>query len=113
VTWISGNGGVASVEEGRVTALAEGTSVIYALYNGMYNTCTLTVQGAELVKGDVNGDGSVNVLDIVMINRTLLGSCTLDSGQRTAADVDGDGQLTASDALMLMQYTVKLIDTLS
>jgi hypothetical protein len=61
--------------------------------------------------GDVNNDGAVNVLDVILVQRYILGIQTLTTAQRTAADVDGDGQVTIIDANLIMQYTQGYINS--
>jgi len=53
------------------------------------------IDGTIAVLGDVNGDGSVNMGDVVKLERIIRG---LD--QRTAgADVNNDGQINQEDAI--------------
>ena len=47
VTWTSSNPGVATVENGRVTAIAEGTTIITATAGGKSATCEVTVKKPE------------------------------------------------------------------
>ena len=54
--------------------------------------------------GDVNFDGSVNVLDVIIVQRYILGIQTLTPAQFIAADVNGDGYVNIVDANLIMQY---------
>ena len=47
------------------------------------------------VRGDVNGDGSVDVADIATIIRVMAG--TVDEKTKAAADVNGDGTPDVAD----------------
>jgi len=60
------------------------------------------------IKGDVNGDGQVTVVDALFVAQYTVGLRTLTSQQLAAADVNGDGQVTVVDALFIAQYTVGL-----
>ena len=60
--------------------------------------------------GDVNGDGSINATDALMILQNAVKLIELQEAQALAADVTGEGDINASDALCVLQYTVKLID---
>ena len=51
--------------------------------------------------GDVNGDGGVNMKDILLLRRALAGDVEPMPGQSRRADVDGDGNVTMKDVLML------------
>ncbi len=59
--------------------------------------------------GDANGDGEVNILDVIKLNRNLLCGEVLDAQAIRNADVDGDGMPTFADALMILKYTIRLI----
>lgn len=48
----------------------------------------------EIVKGDVNGDGSVTVSDVTTLVNIVLGR---ETQHREAADVNGDGSVTIAD----------------
>jgi len=54
--------------------------------------------------GDVNGDGSVNAGDVILLQRYIVGDEV--SIDEEAADVDGDGDIDASDALQIQQDIV-------
>ncbi len=62
--------------------------------------------------GDVNEDGTVDVLDIILLNKNLLGGGSLTAQGRQNADVDDDGTASPNDSLMIMKYIVKLIEAL-
>ncbi len=64
------------------------------------------------VSGDATGDAEINIADVILINRALLGDATLDDAAREMADVDGNGTLDATDSLYILKYIVELIDTL-
>lgn len=66
----------------------------------------------KVLYGDADCSGSVDILDIIMLNRSLLGSGTLTAQGKLNADVDGDNKPTAQDSLNIMKFLVKLIDTL-
>jgi hypothetical protein len=66
----------------------------------------------ELLYGDVNVDGTVNILDVIALGKNLLGDYTLSDQGRINADVNVDGTPDSSDVLNVMRYVVKLINTL-
>lgn len=56
------------------------------------------------VKGDINGDGIVNVLDFAALRQYLLGNKTdLTEEQLKAADVDDSGEINAIDLAFMKQ----------
>ena len=56
-------------------------------------------EGIEFVKGDVNGDGIVDVADVSAIISVMAGNnpSSIDDGQPFSADVNGDGTVDVAD----------------
>lgn len=63
-------------------------------------TCTVTVPSLG-VKGDVNGDGRVNISDVTALINYLLGDNT-STVQLDNADVNSDGNINISDTTALI-----------
>lgn len=59
------------------------------------------------IKGDVNGDGAVNVADIVLLQKYLLGKEQLTAEQAAAANVLDDSDLDCFDLVVLRQIVLK------
>lgn len=113
LTYKSSNTAVAIVSpSGVVTAIAEGTAII-SVFNAKYETAqlrvTVTPYQDAFQSGDVNGDESIDILDVILVNRYLLGSASLVQEQTAAADVDGNGEVDTTDALNILKHVVKLI----
>lgn len=71
------------------------------------NTTTKTVTITNIltvVKGDVTGDGVVDVLDLLKLKKYLLGQITLSEGDMSAADATGDGAVDVLDLLKIKKY---------
>jgi Dockerin type I domain len=103
-------------------ALGNGSSLNVALLPGVH-TITATVSdsaGATPLQlpsiqlsviersGDINGNGGLDVADLLLIQRHLSGQQSLDAGEMIRADVypaagTGDGNITVSDLLELQQ----------
>ena len=66
----------------------------------------------EYSAGDVTGDTKIDILDVVTINKAVLGKESLTNEQIKAIDFNGNGKPDASDSLTLMKYIVGLIETL-
>jgi len=64
------------------------------------------------VLGDVNEDGKINVLDVVLAMQHVLeiDDPPLTEAQKTAADVNGNGLINVLDVTLLMQYALGMID---
>lgn len=67
VSWTSDNTKVASVKNGVVTAIGEGTATIYAICGNNVMTCTVRVSDSSVAYGDANGDGKLSIADAVQI----------------------------------------------
>lgn len=58
-----------------------------------------TDKGSDLLQGDVNRDGKVNVSDVSTLINMILGMTEMD---QEAADVNGDGRVNVSDVTALI-----------
>ena len=67
---------------------------------------------ADVAYGDVDCDGEISILDVIVLNRNLLGNGSLTEQGLANADVDGDNKPTANDALAILKYVVKVITKL-
>lgn len=56
--------------------------------------------------GDVNNDGKVNVVDVMLVMRHALGLDTLDPADLEVADVNGDGAVNVQDVTLIMQIAL-------
>ena len=63
-------------------------------------TCTVTLP-ATVIRGDVNGDGSVTISDVTALIDLLLGGGTINNH---AADCNNDTNVTISDVTALIDY---------
>lgn len=60
--------------------------------------------GSDVVIGDLNGDGKINVADAGRLCMYLKNKTDLTEGQLAAADVNGDGKVNVSDASIFIMY---------
>lgn len=67
-------------------------------------TCKLTVTNS--IPGDANGDGSIDVTDIVSIANAILGRPS-SSFDATAADVNGDGSIDVTDIVVIANMILR------
>ena len=56
--------------------------------------------------GDVNGDGTINILDVRLCLQIAVGVIPGTAAQRAQADMNGDGQVTLVDAQLLADYVI-------
>ena len=66
---------------------------------------------AAAAYGDVNLDGAVDILDVIKLNKFLLGAGTLEDAARANADVDASGSLDSTDSLNILKAVVELLST--
>lgn len=59
--------------------------------------------GAPAVKGDVNGDGKLNMLDVLKAQRHLLGLETLSGASAAILDINGNGKIDIMDILAMQK----------
>ena len=64
---------------------------------------TTASQTINLKKGDCNGDGSVTILDLMLINKQVLGQNVLSGAMLKAADMNGDGKITSADTTAIQK----------
>ena len=75
-------------------------------------TSSTYAREVEPGNGDVNKDGTTNVLDALLIRQYLDGIKNISLAQKWAGDVDGNGELSTNDADMIMQRDIGIITTL-
>lgn len=70
---------------------------------------TYTAQFVQFKFGDVDGNGSISIIDGIMISRYLAGWHGYDSDyvDTVVADVDLDGVCTLKDCVIIMRYLAK------
>ena len=75
----------------------------------------------QIVPGDANGDGGIDMSDVVMVMQAYLNPKKygvngtspdrITAEGEKAGDVDGKAGLTANDALVIQRFSLKLIDS--
>ena len=66
-------------------------------------------EGSKPVYGDINCDGTVDILDVIKLNKYLLGSADDISEQgKQNADVDINGSIDTTDSLNIVKFIVDL-----
>jgi hypothetical protein len=87
-------------------SILKGAHIVYRDYNDSSNDfhqrlrCSLRdyqPEGDETLKGDVNGDGTVDVADISSIISIMASATVPDASPSGAADVNGDGSVDVAD----------------
>ncbi len=97
IYWFSSDGAVVTVEDGLVTAVADGTADItaYMTVNGQEYRAVCRVTVGSLL-GDLNQDGKLSVTDVVLLRKAILSSSFDPVG-----DLNEDGVLSVTDVVLL------------
>ena len=66
----------------------------------------------QVLYGDVNLDGRVDITDAVLLNKATAGVVTLNDAARQNADCDADGMTDTNDATVLLRFLVQIINNL-
>ena len=75
------------------------------------SSLTLSILGASVLYGDVNGDGSVDMKDVLLLRKSIAG-IEATPFDKAAADVNGDGSIDMKDVLMTRKYIANLVSEL-
>ncbi|MCQ4022728.1 MULTISPECIES: alpha-amylase family glycosyl hydrolase [unclassified Ruminococcus] len=103
----------------KVATLKNSDAVkVTATKNGVASEVTSTtvaggpiIVGDQYIVGDVNGDGSIKLMDALMVARHSVKLETLTGISLAAADADGDGNVNLKDALLIQKYVAKMTVT--
>ena len=68
-----------------------------------------TDEYGAVVYGDVDETGIVDILDVIAVNKSLLGGLTLSDQGKANADVDHNKSVDTTDALNILKAVVKLV----
>ncbi len=71
-----------------------------------------TAPSGDVNYGDVNVDGNVNILDVILLNKALLAGEKITDEGIANADVDQDGTPSSADSLLILKFTVGLEEKL-
>ena len=85
----------------RIGAVDDPSELAAALGSG--NVSVRFELATTTLKGDVNGDGSVNISDITAVIDYILGKEGIDFD---TADVDNDGSVNISDVSLIIDYII-------
>ena len=64
----------------------------------------------DVLYGDVNADGVVNVTDALLTLQASVGKIAFTDEQTKAGDVNGDSAVNVTDALLILQRAVNKIN---
>ena len=95
------------------TATETETTVATSTTESKTSETSGSVDPKNVLYGDVNLDGRVDITDAVLLNKVAAGAVTLDTPEKQAnADCDANGEVDGKDAVVLLKFLVSLIKTL-
>lgn len=104
----------ATTEESAVnTTISANTTTVSS--HGSSGASTTKNNGSSnfnILYGDVNLDGRVDISDAVLLNKAVASAVTLSEQASLNADCNGNGELGSSDAIVLLKFLVSLIKSL-
>ena len=68
------------------------------------------VEAPEILWGDANGDGVVDLEDVLLLMRYVIDVDTVEEENLALCDVDGDGEVNLADALLIMRKVMGTIE---
>jgi uncharacterized protein YuzE len=71
---------------------------------------TTPTEGGDIVWGDVDENGKVNILDVIALNKHLMINAEIGTQGKLNADVNKSGKPDSTDALNILKYIVKLVE---
>jgi hypothetical protein len=86
-----------------------GARVLIALLAVFLTLLLFSAAASAATLGDVNSDGVINILDVVLVNNYVLGNSTLTAAQRSLADVNRDNVVDIFDTVLIMQMASGMI----
>ncbi len=108
------------VEEGTMSCLGNGVDIFGEEFERVIRLQLVIEQsayqeeaavwGIDLIKGDVNVDDTLNVLDCLTINKNLLAGAPLCDYARLAADINENGAPDTDDSLAILKETLGITE---
>ena len=65
---------------------------------------------SDVMIGDINGDGKIDINDATMVQKAAAEIATLTASQSIAADVNRDGNIDVTDVTLIQKYAAEIID---
>ena len=103
VVTVSNRGVVTGIKEGKTAVTAEIASASGQRFSKKF---TVIVNKGTSLKGDANGDGKVDIVDVTMTISQILGQNPAGFN-KTAADVNGDGRVDIVDVTSIIDIILK------
>ncbi len=104
------NGFTVLTFDGTIYGYENSTAQAYAeKYNRKFELIGSEPKTEELKQGDADGNGEIDILDVITINKAILGKENLSENGLKAIDFNGNGKPDSDEALTLLKYIVGII----
>ncbi len=112
----SSNSDILSIDKkGKIIPKKTGTATVrvtfeeseYGKETGFDVKVTITGTEAEVMRGDVNGDKKIDLIDLMMCLNHVSKKKLLEGGNFSAADVDGNKEVNLVDLMRILNYVSK------
>ena len=70
------------------------------------------ISGLDAVKGDATEDENVNIVDVIAVNKNVLGKEKMSAYAQYVSDINQNNVVDAGDSLEILKYVVGLNETL-
>lgn len=110
VSYKSMDESIATVKDGLITAVKEGTTIVQVISKDGNITKEIKVvvnSNKEVVLGDVTGDGIVNISDLVTFRKYLANKTTISEERLKNVDLNNDGKINITDLIRLRKMLAK------
>lgn len=67
----------------------------------------------EEIPGDVDGNGEIDVIDLALIQKSILKKVVLSDSAAVCADVNGDGEIDVMDLALVQRHILKKTDLIA
>ena len=104
--------GSSSVTTKVTTATTKTTSASSTTKTATTTKRPVTAAPGDVLYGDINLDGKVELVDAVLLNKAAADVVILNNQQRANADCDVNNEVNANDAIVLLKFLVQIIDEL-
>ncbi len=94
------------------SASRRGWALAALLIIGLTLGASSVTLAATRLRGDVDQNGTVSVLDAIMILREAVGVITFDADQTLLGDVNADGKINTNDAILTLRRSTGLVGDL-
>jgi hypothetical protein len=69
-------------------------------------------KASSTLAGDVDENGTIDILDVITLNKNILGKETLSAQAQKNADADSNKKIDSNDSLTILKYIVGLVSEL-